>query len=108
MKKAIAILMCMVMTLVMIPSFFASAAALPEEAVVVAAADSGTGQVDNSLADPLTALQGFFELWGGILKTVIGSDVWNNFLPALKQVLSIVSLKEFFSTIGSLWSDVRS
>ena len=86
MKKAIAILMCMVMTLVMIPSFFASAAALPEEAVVVAAADSGTGQVDNSL----------------------GSDVWNNFLPALKQVLSIVSLKEFFSTIGSLWSDVRS
>jgi hypothetical protein len=108
MKKATAILMCMVMMLVMIPSFFASAAALPEETAVVAADDAGTGQVDNSLADPLTAMKGFIELWGGILKTILGSDVWNNFLPALKQVLSLVSIKDFFSTIGAIWKDVRS
>ena len=110
MKKIIAILMCMVMTLVMIPSFFASAAALPaqQEAVVVAADDSGSGQVDNSLADPLSALTGFLELWGGLLKTIVGSDVWSNFLPALKQVLSFVSIGEFFKTIGAIWKDVRS
>ena len=110
MKKFFAILMCMVMTVVMIPSFFASAAELPaQEAVVVAADDnSGTGQVDNSLADPISALTGFFELWGGLLKTIVGSDVWSNFLPALKQVLSIVSIKEFFGTIGAIWKDVRS
>lgn len=110
MKKFLAVLMCMVMTIAMVPSFFASAAALPaqQEAVVVAADDSGTGQVDNSLADPMEALKGFLELWGGLLKTIVGSDVWQNFLPALKQVLSLVSIGEFFKTIGALWKDVRS
>lgn len=108
MKKIIAILMCMVMMLVMIPSFFASAATLPaqQEAVVVAADDSG--QIDNSLADPISALSGFFELWGGLLKTIVGSDVWSNFLPALKKVLSIVSIGDFFKTIGAIWKDVRN
>ncbi len=110
MKKFIAIILCMVMTLAMIPSFFASAATLPaqQEAVVVAADDSGTGQVDNSLADPLSALMQFFELWGGLFKTIVGTDVWQNFLPALKQVLSVVSIGEFFKTIGQIWKDVRS
>ena len=107
MKKFVAIFLCVVMTLAMIPSFFASAATLPAQPVVAAAADSGTGQVDNSLADPISALTGFLELWGGILKTLVGSEVWQNFLPALKQVLSIVSLGEFFKTIGQIWKDVR-
>ena len=110
MKKVIAIFLCMVMTLVMIPSFFAQAATLPtqQEAVVVAADDSDSGQVDNSLVDPLNALLQFFELWGGLFKTIVGSDVAQNFIPALKKVLSIVSLSEFFKTIGQIWQDVRS
>ena len=109
MKKFTAIFLCMIMMLTLIPSFFASAATLPtQEAVVAAAADSGTGQVDNSLADPVTLLTNFFTLWGGLLKTIVGNDVWKNFWPALKQVLSVVSIGEFFKTIGQIWSDVRS
>lgn len=111
MKKFIAIILCAVMTVMMIPSFFASAAALPaqQEAVVVAADDGGdSGQVDNSLVDPLNALIQFFQLWGGLFKTIIGSDVAQGFIPALKQVLSVVSISEFFKTIGQIWNDVRS
>lgn len=110
MKKLVAIFLCMVMTLVMVPSFFASAATLPAQQEAVVAADDGSGdsgQVDNSLVDPLNALIEFFQLWGGLFKTVVGTDVWQNFLPALKQVLSIVSLGEFFKTIGQIWKDVR-
>ncbi|MBQ7546082.1 MAG: hypothetical protein IJT41_03845 [Clostridia bacterium] len=109
MKKILAAFLCAVMMAVMIPSFFASAAPAPvQEAVVVAAADTGsTGQVDNSLADPLTLITQFIELWGGLFKTIVGSDVWQNFLPALKKVLSLVSIGDFFKTIGALWNDVR-
>ena len=109
MKKVLAVFLCAVMMAVMIPSFFASAAVLPaQEAVVVAADDAGTGQVDNSLADPATLITQFIALWGGLFKTIVGSDVWQNFLPALKKVLSLVSIGEFFKTIGALWNDVRS
>lgn len=109
MKKILAAFLCMVMMAVMIPSFFASAAAVPAQQTVAAAADSGsTGQVDNSLADPIKLVTQFIELWGGLFKTIVGSDVWQNFLPALKKVLSLVSIGEFFSTIGDLWKTVRS
>ncbi len=101
MKKLVAVFLCMVMLLTMIPSFFASAAAVPaaDEAQVVA-------QNDESGSDLFNALKGFIELWGGLLKLILGSDVAQGFLPALKQVLSIASLKDFFSTIGSIWKDV--
>ena len=107
MKKILAILLCMVMTAMMIPSFFASAAVLPaqQEAVVVAADDAG--QVDNSLVDPINTVVDFFKLWVGLLKTIVGTDVWQNFLPTLKQVMSIVSLSEFFKTIGQMWRDIH-
>ncbi len=109
MKKFTAIFLCMIMMLTLIPSFFASAATLPtQEVAVVAADDSSTGQVDNSLADPITLLTDFFGLWGGLFKTIVGNDVWTSFLPALKQVLSLVSIGEFFKTIGQIWQDVRS
>ena len=107
MKKFLAVFLCMVMTLVMIPSFFASAAVLPQQEAVAVAADDDSGQVDNSLVDPINTLIDFIKLWGGLFKTVVGTDVWQNFLPALKQVLSLVSLGEFFKTIGQIWKDVR-
>lgn len=102
MKKAIAIFLCMVIMTVMIPSFFASAAPLPaEEGVVVAA---------NDTEDPtgiIAVFLKFIELWGGLFKTVVGSDIWQNFLPALKKVLSLVSLNEFFKTISALWQNIN-
>ena len=105
MKKAIAVFLCMVMMAVMIPSFFASAVKLPTaQEAVVAADDSGdTGQVDNSLADPITMIKQFIELWGGLFKTIIGSEVWKEFVPALKKVLEVVSIGDFFKTIGELF-----
>ncbi|MBQ7542283.1 MAG: hypothetical protein IJT44_08365 [Clostridia bacterium] len=110
MKKVIAVFLCMVMTIVMIPSFFASAATLPAQEVVVAADDSGTGdtgQVDNSLADPITLIKQFIELWGGLFKTIVGSEVWQEFLPALKKVLQLVSVGDLFKTIGQMFKDIR-
>ena len=100
MKKLIAVFLCMVMLLTMIPTFFASAATVPAEALEVVA------QNDDSGSDLFNALKGFIELWGGLFKLILGSDVAQNFLPALKQVLSISSLKDFFGTIGDIWKDV--
>ena len=100
--------MCMVMALVMIPSFFASAAELPaqQEAAVVAADDAGTGQVDNTLKDLPEVLAKLYELLSGGLKVLVGSDVFQNFVPALKKVLSVVSIGEFFKTVAALWKDI--
>ncbi|MBR4491007.1 hypothetical protein IKP13_10270 [bacterium] len=101
MKKFIAVLMCMVMCLTMIPSFFASASVLPADgqAEVVA-------QNDESGSDLLSALKGFVDLWGGLFNLIIGSDVAKNFLPALKDVLKLVSIGDFFSVVGRIWKDV--
>ena len=102
MKKLIAVFLCMVMMATMIPSFFASAAAAPAAAGV----QEVVAQNDDSGSDLYNALKGFIELWGGLFQLILGSEVAQGFLPALKQVLSLVSIKEFFSTIGSIWSDV--
>ena len=107
MKKVIAVFLCVAMMVVMIPSFFASASPLPaQEAVVVAADESGTGQVNNDLLDPITTLVQFFELWGGILQAIVGSEVWNEFLPGLMKAAQVVSAAEFFQSIVALWNDI--
>ena len=106
MKKFIAVFLCMVLMATMIPSFFASAAVIPaqEEAAVVVAADDSDGSKDTaSIGD---TIKGFIELWGGLLKAILGEDVLQNFLPALKKVLSVVSIGEFFKTIGQIWNDI--
>ena len=101
MKKLIAVFLCVVLFAAMIPSFFASAATLPAAAQEVVAQEESTDM--QGLYD---AIKGAIELWGGLLKLILGSEIIQNFLPALKQVLSITSLQDFFSTIGSIWSDV--
>ena len=109
MKKMLSIFLCVVMLIVMIPSCFASAAVLPAQqpaAVVVAADDSGTGQVDNSLAGFDEMIAQFIELWGGLLKVIVGSEVWSDFIPALVSVLSSISFPEIFKTLTQLWHDI--
>ena len=101
MKKLIAVFLCVVLFATMIPSFFASAATVPAAAQEVVAQNDDAGT--QNMYD---AIKGFIELWGGLFKLILGSDVATNFLPALKQVLSITSLKDFFGTIGSIWKDV--
>lgn len=106
MKKFVAVFLCMVMMMTMIPSFFASAAVVPadETAVVVAADDTGSDNKDTESIG--NTIKGFIELWGGLLKAILGQDVIQNFLPALKKVLFIVSPAEFFKTLGQLWNDI--
>ena len=101
MKKLIAVFLCVVMMATMIPSFFASAAALPADGQEVVAQNDASG------ANLGEAFTGFFELWGGLLKLFVGSDVWQNFLPMLKQLFTGgASISDIFGSIGSLWKDI--
>ena len=101
MKKLIAVVLCVVMMATMIPSFFASAAAVP-----AAQTEQVVAQNDDSGSDLYTALKGFIELWGGLLKLILGSEVIQGFLPGLKDVLKLVSFGDFLATLRQLWGDV--
>ena len=107
MKKIVAIFLCMVMMMTMVPSFFASAATVPtqQDAAVVVAAD-GTDSSNKDTESIGNTIKGFIELWGGLLKAILGQEVIQNFLPALKKVLFLVSPAEFFKTIGQIWNDI--
>ena len=105
MKKFIAVFLCVIMMATMIPSFFASA----EDTIVTSGAAAGTttGTTNNKdTAGLIETISGFIELWGGLLKAILGSDLMEGFGPALKQVLNIFSFGDFFANLGQLWKDI--
>ena len=107
MKKFLSIFLVAVMTIVMVPSFFASAAELPAQPVVVAADDGGqTGQVDNTLKSLTEVLGGLWEFFQGLFKGLLGEDFLKEIGPALKKVLTIVSPGEFFKIVKGIFEDM--
>lgn len=107
MKKFLSIFLVAVMTIVMIPSFFASAAELPAQPVVVAADDGGeTGQVDNTLKSVTEVLAGIWDFIKGLSNGILGEDFFKELGPALSKVLTLVSPGEFFKIVKGIFEDI--
>ncbi len=93
-KKVLAVVLCIATLMTLMPMLFASAADTK-----VAAQDE--------LADLGTTIIGWFQLWGGLLKTAIGPVVTENIGPALKQLLlGNLSFGDFFSSLGEIAKDL--
>lgn len=110
MKKFIAAFLCMVMMMTMIPSFFASAKALPAEEAAVVAMDDNPANPNTPSRETegiLTTIQQFIQLWSGLFEKIIGPVVMEQFGPALKKVLNIVPLGQFFQAVKDIFSGIK-
>ncbi len=94
MKKVIAVALCVIMMMTMMPMLFASAA------------DTAVAAQDD-LADLWTTVTGWSDLWGGLLKLILGQDFLKQIFPALKDLfMGGLSIGDFFSSLADMWAGI--
>lgn len=105
MKKVIAVVLCVVMMVTMIPSFFASAATLPAAPAPAAVAEEieVVAQNDEPI-DDVTMLLQWLVLWFiGPLQLLIDSEFLADLIPALIAALKLSSPGALWDSLVEIW-----